>query len=326
MKKHFTVFLLILTCTVLAVSFGAVPGRAEGFGRTAGIVTTSSGVLNVRKSNTTASSVIGTLPKGGYVTLIERTGSWWYVQYGENLYGYCSAAYLTEVSGSAAGTVETESGRLNVRSGPGTGYAIQNQLVKGAALVVLSESGGWCRILYNGTKIGYVSAAYVRTADSSGTGGAIRLSAADYKQYDSRWSYITLGTSGKSISRIGCLTCCLAITESYRTGSTITPDVMASRLTYTSGGSAYWPSAYTFYTGTDYLGATYRLLQEGKPVIFGGKTSSGGQHWVVVTGFTGGNTLSASNYTVNDPGSAQRTTLQQFLSSYPIFYKLAYYR
>ena len=114
--------------------------------------------------------------------------------------------------------------------------------------------------------------------------------------------------------------------ESYRTGTTIYPHVMSKQLTYTSSGNLYWPSHYTTITSSSaYLSKIYTLLQSGKPVLFGAKTSAGKQHWVVITGFTGGNTLSASSFTIHDPGSTQRTTLQQFLNAYPVFYKYFHY-
>ena len=80
------------------------------------------------------------------------------------------------------------------------------------------------------------------------------------------------------------------------------------------------------YLSTNYLSNIYNLLKAGKPVAIGAKTSSGGQHWVVVTGYKGGNTLKASNFTINDPGSSTRDTLDDLFSSYPIFYKIAYYK
>jgi len=60
-------------------------------------------------------------------------------------------------------------------------------------------------------------------------------------------------------------------------------------------------------------------------VLLGCKNSYGSQHWVVVTGYTGGSTLTASGFTINDPGTSSRTTLSQFLSVYPSFYKILYY-
>jgi hypothetical protein len=74
-----------------------------------------------------------------------------------------------------------------------------------------------------------------------------------------------------------------------------------------------------------YLNAVYGLLTAGKPVLIGAKNSYGSQHWVVITGYTGGEHLSPSGFTILDPGSSSRTTLQQFLNAYPNFYKFFHY-
>ena len=114
--------------------------------------------------------------------------------------------------------------------------------------------------------------------------------------------------------------------ESYRTGTTIYPDAMSKKLSYSSSGNVYWPSHYKVVTSSsNYLSGIYNQLKSGKPVLFGAKKSSGSQHWVVITGYTGGISLSASGFTINDPGSNTRKTLQQFLNEYPVFYKYFYY-
>ena len=123
------------------------------------------------------------------------------------------------------------------------------------------------------------------------------------------------------MAKIGCATTAIAMMESHRTGTTITPDAMAKKLTYTATGNVYWPSYYTVVTQkADYLTNILSLLRQGKPVLFGAKNAYGSQHWVVITGFTGGN-VSAQNMTIYDPGSGGRVNLQQFLDAYPTFYK-----
>ena len=285
----------------------------------AGAVTTSGGRLNVRAGASTASATVATLPKGSYITLLSKSGSWWYVEYGKGQYGYCHENYITVVEGSAV-TVQTNSGNLNVRSGPGTSYARTASLAKGERVILLSSSGSWSRVLYHGTKTGYVSSGYL-----SGGYSSVSLSVPDYKQTDSRWASAQVGQSGKTISQIGCATTAIAMMESYRTGEALYPDVMAQRLRYTVSGSVYWPSDYTVVTDSaGYLAGIYARLKEGKPVLFGAKNAYGKQHWVVITGFSGG-TLKASGFTIRDPGSQSRTNLQQFLDAYPVFYKYFFY-
>ncbi len=319
------ILFFVLSAVILAGAF-LVPTKvhAATASSKAGIVSTASGSLNVRSRASTSASVVGSLRKGSYVTLISQSGSWWYVEYDKGLYGYCHADYITSASGSTA-TVATQSGSLNVRSGAGTSYAWISSLSKGETVIVLSNSGGWSRVLYHGTKTGYVSAQYLSSAVAGYT--AVSLSVPSFIQTDSRWANVKIGSSGKTISQIGCATTAIAMMESYRTGTTIYPDTMSKKLSYTASGSVYWPSNFTVVTdGSEYLSGIYEQLKQGKPVLLGAKNSYGKQHWVVITGFVGGDTLTASGFTIHDPGSNSRTNLQQFLNAYPTFYKYFYYR
>lgn len=287
----------------------------------AGAVTTSGTRLNVRKSPSTGAPVAATLNKGSYITLLSRTGDWWRVEYGKGLYGYCHKDYITIVQGTPT-TVKTQAGSLNVRGGPGTSYPKTASLSKGETVILLTTSGGWSRVLYHGTKTGYVSAQYLASGYAP-----VSLSVPSFKQTDSRWANMQVALSGKTFAQIGCATTAVAMMESYRTGSTIYPNAMAKQLRYTSSGALYWPSNLVPVTNlSGYLSEVNRLLREGKPVLFGATTSSGKQHWVVIYGFSGGDTGSTSQYLIRDPGSNSRVNLQQFLNAYPVAYKYFYHR
>lgn len=319
MKK---ILSLIMSIIIMAAVLLPINAEAATASSKAGIVSVSSGRLNVRSSSSSSSNVRTSLAKGSYVTLISQSGVWWRVEYADNQYGYCHADYIRTLS-STPMQVNITSGALNVRSGPDTSYSKKGSLYRGETVLVLSSSGNWKRILFNGNKTGYVSAKYLTSASSSAS--AVSLSVPYFSQKDSRWASTTLGSSGKTIAQIGCATTAIAMMESYRTGTTVYPNTMSKRLSYSSSGNVYWPSHYTVVTSSSgYLSAVYNLLKQGKPVLLGAKNSYGGQHWVVVTGFTGGS-LAASNFTINDPGTASRTTLQQFLNKYPTFYKFFYY-
>ena len=189
-------------------------------------------------------------------------------------------------------------------------------------MAVLSQANGWSRILYNGVKTGYVSSAYLSA--SGGSAASVSLAVPSYKQTDSRWASVQIGSSGKTIGQIGCTTTALAMTESYRLGTSVNPAEMSRRLSYSSGGALYGPSNYRLVSeSSGALSTVLSLLRQGTPVIYGAKTSLGQQHWVVVTGYNGLG-LSAENFTILDPGSASRTTLRQFLNAYPVFHRLAY--
>lgn len=100
------------------------------------------------------------------MTLISRSGSWWRVEYAKGKYGYCHADYIKTVTGTPV-TVQTNSSSLNVRSGPGTSYGKTGVLAKGETVLLLSTANGWSRVLYHGTKTGYVSAQYLSSGYSA---------------------------------------------------------------------------------------------------------------------------------------------------------------
>ena len=312
-------FMLSLSA-ILLIGILIMPAQATDTGPKAGTVTVTSGRLNVRNQPSSTAAIVSTLSKGDYVTLISKSGSWWKVGYAQGMYGYCHADYI-RINNSTPAKVNTNSGALNVRSGAGTGYTKIGSVAKGETVIVLSTSNGWSRILYHGTKTGYVSASYLESGYSE-----VSLWVRDMKQMDPRWAETEVGTSGKPMSQIGCATTAIAMLEAHRTGKTIYPDVMTTQLKYTPSGSVYWPEHYTTVTDiTDYLNAIHKLLQRGKPVLFGATNRYGSQHWIIITGFTGGNKLNASGFTIRDPGSYTRTNLQQFLTEYPNVYKYFYY-
>ena len=139
-KKAISSFLLIV------LLLGLLPVKVQAAGRKAGIVATVGSNLNVRSSPSASSAPLTKLSKGSFVTLVSKSGVWWQVEYAKGRYGYCHSDYIREVSSNTA-SVSTGGGNLNVRSGPGTGYAKIETLPKGEQLVILSASDGWSRIL-----------------------------------------------------------------------------------------------------------------------------------------------------------------------------------
>lgn len=317
-KKAKKIISFVLIFMVLASS-AYINATAASSDSTAGKITTVSGNLNVRASASVYSQVVTKLSSSTYVTLISKNADWWYIEYSKGKYGYCSSEYISPLSDTYAAFAL---GSLNIRSGPGTAYGIIGWLNSSDYAVILSSSGTWKKILYDGVSIGYVNGSYLK---SDLTYAPLSLNVPSYKQTDSRWANIPLGSYGETIGSIGCSTVSLAMSESYRTGRTIYPSEIKNSLNYTAGGAVYWPSNYTAYTESNYLEAIYNQLKVGKPVLVGSKDSSGGQHWVVVTGFTGGSSLISARFTINDPGSSSRTNLQQYFDFYPNFYKIMFY-
>lgn len=316
-------FLLLFSSPIRPITANAAQADSN-----VGAVTTGSGSLYVRNSPSTSGAILTALNKGSYVTLISKSGNWWKVEYAQNRYGYCHGDFITPVEGRPAQVVTPDQNVLNVRSGAGTQYSRIAALNHGDIIMVRSTANGWSRILYHGTKLGYVSSQFLSGIGNSNTPSGlspVSLSVPSMKQTDKRWASYPLGTSGGTIGTIGCATTGIAIMESYRTGTTIYPNEMAKKLSFTSGGSVYWPSHFQVVTEkSGYLKNIYQLLQQGKPVLIGAKTAKGGQHWVVIKGFSG-TELTESNFIIEDPGTTTRTNLKQFFNAYPNFYKYFYY-
>ncbi len=317
MKK----LLSVLFTGIMLVMFSVVSSAAY----TAGRVSTSGGNLNVRSAPSTSSYVVTSLKNSSDVTLTEKSGEWYKALYADGKTGWLHGRYITANPSSYEVTVAVTSGNLNVRKGAGTSYGIKDRLVKGEKAVVLSSDKGWAKILFDGNETGYVSEKYlVRSQKSKYT--PVSLSVPYYLQTDSRWKNHPIGSYGDTIGTIGCTTTALAMTESYHSGTAITPPMMASRLSYSASGSLYWPSYYHVENaGSNYLEVIYNSLSKGKPVVFGAKKSNGSQHWVTVTGYKGNsNTLSASDFTVNDPGTRTVTLLSELLNKNPLPYRTVY--
>ncbi|KSU85931.1 mannosyl-glycoprotein endo-beta-N-acetylglucosamidase [Fictibacillus enclensis] len=146
-----------------------------------------SGALNLRKAGTTNSAVIKTLKDGEEVTVYSESNGWAKVKAGSST-GYVSTKYLTTTKPGTAkpspapkpSEPETvvrfvdvdASSSLNVRSGPGTTFAVVTKLARDTAVTLLSQSGSWSKISANG-KTGYVSTSYLKEKLGSPDGIAV---------------------------------------------------------------------------------------------------------------------------------------------------------
>lgn len=103
--------------------------------------------LNVRSGPSTGYSVIGTIPYGQrYVSM--TTSSGWHKVWYKNNTGWCYAGYLAQKTGVTGALVTV--GTLNVRTGPGTGYAVSGTVSSGQRYVQIATSGGWRKIYWGG--------------------------------------------------------------------------------------------------------------------------------------------------------------------------------
>ncbi|MCM3774162.1 SH3 domain-containing protein [Priestia aryabhattai] len=121
--------------------------------------------LNVRSGAGTTYGIIGSVVKDQTLSVVSKNGSWYKINYNGRT-GYVSSDYV-QASGATPPAESTTyivtASKLNVRSGAGTNYAAIGSVTKGQKLSVVSKSGSWYKINYNG-RTGYVSSDYVQAS------------------------------------------------------------------------------------------------------------------------------------------------------------------
>lgn len=133
-----------------------------------------------------------------------------------------------------------------------------------------------------------------------------------YSQQDVRWSSEKLGDSQETIGKKGCLTCCLAMAESYFAGPhflpIMTPIEIAHNVNnYTKEGLIWWK--HLNFPKMKFVERTYSedapriqdaLKDPRKAVIL---NVSNGQHWVIALS----KAWLRNDYVVFDPWTGKKT-------------------
>lgn len=336
-KQNYRVF------TATSTGSAAPAGSTASAGRTGTVCVDDT--LNLRAQPNTNGRVIGQLTNGETVTVLADAASGWIqVKTAAGLVGYCSSDYVqldhaTEVTntGSSSDTpqtarVKTSGDALNLRAGSSSGSAVIGQLENGEAVTVLGTEGNWTYIQTSEGIKGYCSSDFLVAENSGGDSGET-LGASKtlsgmpaYKQKDAAWANTYIGgTNGGTIGTIGCLVTSIAMSESYRTSSSVTPNDIAKQCQFTDGGGLYLPSGYYDMSGVSdsSLLKVFQQLQVDKPVLVGG-VNSRSSHWVIIKGYknvpldSAGNptALDASMFLVNDPGY-DNYTLADYIGQFP---------
>jgi len=148
-------------------------------------VTTESGSLNMRKSDSKSAAIITTIPRNTVITVLSRGENWSQVRY-KGKTGYVMNDFLTfgeseempvppvtppatdtpeepekpEESMPNKAVVTTASGSLNLRQKASTGAKILTTIPRHTVIDVLEINGTWTRVRYNSTE-GYVMSVFL---------------------------------------------------------------------------------------------------------------------------------------------------------------------
>ena len=160
MKAYKRIVSLVLTIFIFAGA-AAMPASAAGRTTKTGIAFVDASALRLRSAPSTASATLDYAYDGEVVVLLEKTGSWYKVIYNLQT-GYMHSSYLLSSTRENAelGYGRVNGSRVNIRSGPGTGYAAAAQANTGDTAYIIGINNGWFKIIYGNT-VGYIRSDYL---------------------------------------------------------------------------------------------------------------------------------------------------------------------
>ena len=120
----------------------------------------ATGSVNVRTGASTKYKSIDKLKKGKVVKVLSSKNGWYKIQLSSNKTGWSSKKYLTTTNAAVKSGV-------NVRSGASKKYKVIDKLSKGEKVKVLSTSGDWHKVQFDGDEIGWSHEDYINKTSSS---------------------------------------------------------------------------------------------------------------------------------------------------------------
>jgi N-acetylmuramoyl-L-alanine amidase len=164
---------LILIAVLLVTSFGLV-GAASAQAPTG---TVNTGALNIRSGPGISYGVITYVYRSTVVTLLARNAdsTWVKVLTSGGVQGWCNARYISTAYPISSlpvegGTGSTYTGSvtsygLNMRTGPGTSYAVVTSLPRGTVFTLLARDAAatWVKIQIADGRQGWVHSGFIST-------------------------------------------------------------------------------------------------------------------------------------------------------------------
>lgn len=128
-----------------------------------GVVTAKS--LNVRSGPGTNNSVLFTVKKNETVEIKGSSNGWYKIKSSLGKEGWASSTYISKYGNTSNDETITTAQKqttssVNFRNGAGTSYRIIATLPKGTKVEIISESGGWTKVKYDG-RLGYIASNYL---------------------------------------------------------------------------------------------------------------------------------------------------------------------
>lgn len=132
-------------------------------------VSTSSGGLNLRETDSTQARVVTTIPRGAQISVLQQGSTWCHIRY-QSTEGYVMTRYLdfdtppantpTTVTTRTAWITTNITGGVNLRQSASTDAAILTTLPPGAEMTLEEKGDVWCKVSH-GAYEGYVQSRFV---------------------------------------------------------------------------------------------------------------------------------------------------------------------
>lgn len=119
------------------------------------------GYLNLRTGPGEGFDILFAMPHGSEVHTLEWSGNWVRVRHESGHTGWCSAKFLARMGPKRYRVHSADDGFLNLRSGPGTSFAIVLQMYNGEAVEILGSSGNWRQVRHESGTVGWAHGRYL---------------------------------------------------------------------------------------------------------------------------------------------------------------------
>ncbi len=147
---------LVLVICLLAGSIGWADTRI--------VNSPGDGYLNLRTGPSTGNAIIQKMFHGTKAQVLGASGKWLKVRHQSGAVGWSHSKYLLR-QGSGGGPVKyvysPGDGYLNLRSGPGSNYAIRRQMNHFTQVTVLQRQGKWVKVRHETGAVGWAFGKYL---------------------------------------------------------------------------------------------------------------------------------------------------------------------
>lgn len=233
----------------------------------------SNTTLNIRKSASTDSEIVGKMKKGNIATVVKKGSEWTKVKSG-NVTGYVKNDYLVfedDIEEYAKENVkqvaEVKTETLRVREKASTDSDIIDLVSEGDTYTVKKADDEWVQVKVDG-ETGYVSKDYAEVDYSFGNAKSMAEIRAEQEAKEAAAAQASSSSSSSSASTTASSTSSSSSRRSYSSSSSST----TARKSYSSSSS----SSYSSGSATGSRVASYARQFVGNPYVYGGSSLTNG--------------------------------------------------